>query len=247
MRAIHAEHAESADGTRIHFEVSGTGAPVLLVHGFASHGRLNWVDAGWTTALAAAGRTAVTVDLRGHGGSDKPHDPARYAPHLLAEDLLAVLRAAGLDGAPVDVVTYSMGGLVGWALARRHPSAVGRLVLAGIGPAPAFDGVDPDIFVHSGRVSDEPRAAALLAMAAAVPGNDPVALRACARGVAGTALAGPTGHPTMFVAGDRDDLAAGAADLAAGWGAEFAPVPRRNHLNAVSARTFKDAAVAFLS
>ena len=51
---------------------------VLLVHGFASSMRVNWIDTGWVKTLNEAGYRVVAFDHRGHGQSAKPQDEAAY-------------------------------------------------------------------------------------------------------------------------------------------------------------------------
>ena len=53
----------------------GTGEPILLIHGFASNARINWVCTGWVQALRQAGRRVIAYDNRGHGESEKLYDP----------------------------------------------------------------------------------------------------------------------------------------------------------------------------
>jgi 2-succinyl-6-hydroxy-2,4-cyclohexadiene-1-carboxylate synthase len=110
----------------VHLEVSalGSGPAVLLLHGFTGRG------ASWTTLAARLrrlGRRTIVVDLLGHGRSDAPADPARYAVERQADDLLALLDR--LDARPADVVGYSMGARIALRLAADHPDAVRRLVL----------------------------------------------------------------------------------------------------------------------
>src|ERR1700712_3216720 len=96
---------------------AGDAVPVVLVHGFGSSGKANWSATGWLAAFARAGRTTVTVDVRGHGLSAKPHEVAAYALPTVLSDLKLVLAALPSELAPgpeVDLVGYSMGGrLVG--------------------------------------------------------------------------------------------------------------------------------------
>jgi pimeloyl-ACP methyl ester carboxylesterase len=75
-----------SSGVEINYVVEGGGAPVVLVHGFASSLQGNWKDTGVIPALVAAGRQAVALDCRGHGRSGKPHDPTAYAGTAMAGD-----------------------------------------------------------------------------------------------------------------------------------------------------------------
>ncbi|GLU47838.1 alpha/beta fold hydrolase [Nocardiopsis ansamitocini] len=232
----------------LRYTVGGATAPsaptVLLVHGFGSDFAANWVRTGWTTALEGTGRRFVGVDLPGHGRSPKPHVPSHYSPGSLGDLLARVLAESG-DG-PADVVAYSMGSRLAWQLAVDHPASVRRIVLGGFGPEDAFAGTDPD------RLGGEDAGpfAAVFAAAAALPGADPTALAACAKGQAREPyrpVPAPADVPVLLVAGELDPIAAGAEGLAADLaGAELLRVPRRDHRTAVSAQSFKRAAVAFL-
>jgi pimeloyl-ACP methyl ester carboxylesterase len=77
-------------GVPIHYEVAGQGPPVVLVHGFMSS-MDSWVRTGWVEFLMARGRSAVRLDVRGHGGSGKPHDPTAYENPRMPGDVLAVM------------------------------------------------------------------------------------------------------------------------------------------------------------
>ena len=82
----------------------------MLHHGFVANADANWVATGVVEALLAAGRRVVAPDARGHGRSEKPHDPARYGEQRMARDLAVLF---DLIGAPrVDLVGYSMGAVV---------------------------------------------------------------------------------------------------------------------------------------
>src|SRR5256885_11973721 len=96
----------SFDGVELHYEVEGAGPPAVLLHGFAADAKGNWVQPGVVAALVAAGRQAVTLDARGHGDSDKPHDPQAYADDAMLRDVQALFDH--LDLAQVDVAGYSI-------------------------------------------------------------------------------------------------------------------------------------------
>ncbi len=94
----------SSDGVHIAFidvapEGRDLGEPILLIHGFASNHRINWVNPRWVETLTERGRRVVAFDNRGHGASQKLYAPADYRSDLMARDaanLLAHLRS----GAP---------------------------------------------------------------------------------------------------------------------------------------------------
>ncbi|MFG3055252.1 alpha/beta fold hydrolase [Kitasatospora sp. NPDC048239] len=109
---------------RLAYRVHGAAGapPLLLLHALGERG------ADWDGVLPqlAPHHRVYALDLRGHGGSDRP---ARYGLELMRDDVVAFLDALGL--ARVDLVGHSMGGVVAYLLAQSHPERVGRLVLEG--------------------------------------------------------------------------------------------------------------------
>jgi pimeloyl-ACP methyl ester carboxylesterase len=121
------------DGTGIAYRVwgdPGAPVPVVLQHGFIADTFLNWVPNGVVAALVANGRTVVGVDARGHGRSDKPHDPARYGEARMSRDLRGVVDDLGATA--YDLVGYSMGAIVA-LIAASEDRRVRRLVVGGVG------------------------------------------------------------------------------------------------------------------
>ncbi|QBI53231.1 alpha/beta fold hydrolase [Streptomonospora litoralis] len=219
---------------------AAAGVPVLLVHGFGSDFELNWVRTGWTRALAEL--PVFGCDLRGHGGSGKPHDPAAYTPARFTADLLGLLDALEIER--VDVVGYSLGARLAWETALARPDRVRRGVLAGFGPRDAFAGTDSDDLD-----ADESPFGAVYRAAAQLPGGDPAALAACARGQAAHPFSPEPAPevPMLLMAGERDGLAAGMEDLARQVGGTALRAPGRDHRTAVSAQRLKKSAVEFLT
>lgn len=246
-------HAEAPDGAliayRLHGEVAtGDGPPpVLLVHGFASDSVVTWEGTGWVRALLDAGRSVVTVDLRGHGASDKPTDGDAYAPDRLGADLVAVLDSA--DVPIVDIVGYSMGNRVVSALCELAPDRVRRLVIGGAGPSELFATWSLDE-ARAYLVDDVPPSNRLIAEVlrpAIRAGADRDALLACIEGVQGAPLAIPGSIPVLFVAGEEDPVPRGVQELALDWGSDLVTLPGRDHVSTLTARAFKDAAITFLA
>lgn len=87
--------AASPDSTRIAFDVNGTGTPILLLHG-GGGSRNNWHEQGYVARLAAE-LTVITMDLRGHGESDKYTDSAFYTTEKMGQDILAIADACGYE------------------------------------------------------------------------------------------------------------------------------------------------------
>lgn len=114
---------ESA-GARIRYVDRGAGAPVLLVHGFTANIERAWIETGILPALAREYR-AIALDLRGHGKSDKPHEPAAY-DHL-ASDVIALLDHLGIEQA--HLIGYSLGGIIAVKLLTTHPQRFRSAVL----------------------------------------------------------------------------------------------------------------------
>lgn len=125
--------AVSADGTRIAYEMGGTGPALMLLHG-AGQTRAEWDALGYLTPLAER-FTVIRVDLRGFGDSGKPTDVAAYSVDKHVEDLLAVADAAKV--ASFSVWGYGRGAVIGRYLAARS-DRVQALVYAGVPFGPAL-------------------------------------------------------------------------------------------------------------
>ncbi len=126
--------ATSPDGTRIAYDLSGSGPALILLHG-GWHTRQNWHEVGYVQRLQHT-FTVIALDIRGNGDSDQPTDPAAYtiAKHL--QDILAVADAGGVDR--FTLWGFSYGGNIGRYLAARS-ARLAKFVMMGIpfGPAAA--------------------------------------------------------------------------------------------------------------
>jgi len=120
----------SNDGIRIHYEVEGNGPPLVLQHGL-SDSIESWYEFGYVERLKDDFQL-IMIDERGHGESDKPHDPAAYHPKLMTSDVLAVLDRRGL--AKVYYCGYSLGCLIGFELAKRAPERIHAFMMGGHHP-----------------------------------------------------------------------------------------------------------------
>jgi pimeloyl-ACP methyl ester carboxylesterase len=231
----------------------GSGQPVILVHGFASSARVNWLDTGWIDWLVRGGYRAIALDNRGHGGSVKLHDPEDYRLEKMAGDVEALIDH--LDFPCVRAIGYSMGARILLDFATRHSRRLERLVLGGIGGTMATAGLNR-----------EPIAAALLAPS---PDdiNDPVgrsyrlfadktrsdrqALAACIRGYGRPVDPKETARivvPTLVAVGTKDVVAGSAAELAAMIpNAKVLDIPNRDHMHATGDPLFKEGVVKFFA
>jgi pimeloyl-ACP methyl ester carboxylesterase len=118
------------DGVRIHYEVEGSGPPLVLQHGITQSVDA-WRRGKYVDELKSHYRL-ILVDARGHGASDKPHDAAAYASARRAGDVVAVLDSLGIERA--HYWGYSMGGLIGFGMAAHAPQRLRSLVIGGQHP-----------------------------------------------------------------------------------------------------------------
>ena len=239
--------------------------PVLLIHGFSSSSKLNWVDSGWIATLQGAGRRVITVDLPGHGRSHAPEDLDSYTPSRIRADLLQMVYDAGArplqEGNPasgLDIIGYSLGSRLAWEFAATQPDLVHRVVLGGpsaADPLAAFDLAAAQRYLADGTPIQDESTAGLLKMAQLIPSNNLFAMLSLIEAIKGEpfdpAEAAPH-MPLLLVAGEKDERAGTMpvlAEIAGKRGAmvETLVVPGRTHTNVVTSRAFKEAAVEFLA
>jgi pimeloyl-ACP methyl ester carboxylesterase len=122
--------AKSGD-VAIAFSVVGEGRPLVMLHGFGMSGG-DWTNAGYCDPLLAAGHRLIAVDLRGHGQSSKPHDPAAYAAQAEAADIVSILDSLEIERA--DIIGYARGGRLALELATLHPRRIRKLIVGGAHP-----------------------------------------------------------------------------------------------------------------
>lgn len=207
---------------------TGQPPPVVLVHGTALSQAI-WRGFGYVRDLAVD-HTVITLDLRGHGRSGKPHESSAYGAEAFVGDVLAVLDALGIERA--HYVGYSLGGRVGFSLATTRPERMLSFVSAGGSPRTSPGTFDRVFFAGciavleadgmegfldaweasvDGRLSTTTRAAFVA--------NDPLALAAYMReserdaGVPDAALVGIR-VSTLLLAGTRDGERMRAAEHA---------------------------------
>ena len=213
------DRVHSPDGVSIAYRVTGAGSPVVLLHP-TGLSQAVWRSFGYVTGLGYDHRL-VLPDFRGHGHSDKPHDPALYAMDLLVGDVLALLDELGLDR--VSIVGYSLGSRVALTYAATHPERLDRLVLGGTSSRPLHGAFDDLFFPGCVGVLHEEGMAAFIegwerargttldaGSRAAFEANDASALAAymtsvdAEPGVPDADLAGITA-PTLTFVGSADD------------------------------------------
>ena len=224
--------------------------PVLLLHGLFSSAEVNWIKYGTAACLAEAGFECIMPDLRAHGQSDAPHDPAAYPRDVLVKDTMALVAALGLTD--YDLCGFSLGArtALGAVLAGLTPR---RLVLGGMGlegltgwarrSAHFIDAIDRFGTIERGdpafvaqafmKTMQVDRVAARMLLGSVEdisPGS-----------VAGVAM------PALVVCGADDGDNGSAPALAAALPAgRYAPVPG-NHMSSVTRPEFGEAIAGFLA
>jgi pimeloyl-ACP methyl ester carboxylesterase len=109
------------NGLNLYYEIHGTGAPLVLIHGgFGATGMF-----GALLPALAAHRQVIAVDLQGHGRTGDIDRPIRY--EYLGDDIAALIAYLGFGTA--TIMGYSLGGGTALQAAIRHPEVVDRLVV----------------------------------------------------------------------------------------------------------------------
>jgi pimeloyl-ACP methyl ester carboxylesterase len=234
-------------------EARDLGEPILLIHGFASNHRVNWVEPRWVETLARAGRRVVAFDNRGHGQSEKLYAPADYHADLMTQDAANLLANLRIERA--DVMGYSMGARIAAFLALAKPERVRGLILGGMGDRLARDsglpeGIAEALDAPSLDSLADPMQRMFRAFADRTK-SDRAALAACVRGSRRSLTPSDVtriAQPALVAVGARDTIAGDPGKLAAmlPHGTAFA-IPGRDHNLAVGDKAFKAAALDFLA
>ncbi|WP_020662834.1 alpha/beta fold hydrolase [Amycolatopsis benzoatilytica] len=246
------------DGLQLSYTVwEGDGRhrrPVVLHHGLAADTLVNWVNPGVVDALVDAGFTVIALDARGHGASEKPHDPSAYGEDVMAADLVALFDELDLD--EICLAGYSMGAIVSLLVATTD-RRVRCLAVGGVGSGIVdFGGVDTRVVDRSQIAegllaenrADVPPAARPFRRLARRAGADVEALAAVLRATPhGPMKLSNLTAATLILAGESDELATQPERLAAGIaGARLVRVPG-NHMEAVAHSAFAAALVSFFA
>lgn len=253
-----------SDGVRIHYTVEGAGTPVVLLHGFAVDSELNWRTPGVLPALSRSFRV-IAPDLRGHGRSEKSHDPSAYGGKMV-EDVLNLLDHLAIERA--HIVGYSMGSTLALNLAVNHPDRILSLVLGGSGwIRPETQWVE-DLRRRSEALEDlapgqsitgvlfppgapEPPPDVRAQMQAKLEANDPRALAAVSRQLPelwiSEAALRSSRVPTLALIGEQDELHSTVeAMIGVKPSLEVKVLPERDHISALMDPEFVPAIRQFL-
>jgi pimeloyl-ACP methyl ester carboxylesterase len=245
-------HKFNSDSVEIAFDDEGQGEPVLLIHGFASNGRVNWVDTGWVKALRDAGYRVMTIDNRGHGESEKLYDPKFYEAVEMAEDARRLLDHLSIQRA--HVMGYSMGARISAFLAINHPGRVATAIFAGLA-SNMINGVGGGAEIAKGleapsRDDVTDLGAKAFRNFAELTRSDLKALAACiksSRVKITTDMLAKIKASVLVVAGELDTVSGDVQPLVdAIDGATGLSLPNRNHMNAVGDRLYRETVLDFL-
>jgi pimeloyl-ACP methyl ester carboxylesterase len=239
---------DSFDGTTLAYELAGDGPPILLLHGFASDSFLNWVRPGLVDKLTAAGFHTIALDQRGHGVSDKPHDPAAYGEGAMVRDAQALLDHLGLQSCMC--AGYSMGARTTLELITRD-DRVRVAVLGGVGAnmlrAREWGGSIADAMLTDDPRSISDRFAKSFRDFADITGADRQALAAIQSNPRPPLEALESiSIPVLVLCGDNDPLVGNPSDLGDVIPGAKVVVVGGTHLNVVNNPAFHDALVEFV-
>ena len=252
-------------GVRIHYTVEGKGEPVVLIHGWGVDLKWCWDEPGTIRALAEHYQI-IAIDNRGHGRSDKPHDPQQYGMNMVT-DVIRLLDHLKIQTA--HIVGYSMGGMIAEVLLAEYPERVRTATIGGFGweddqtfqkrrlltaeSLEQGEGIGPAVEA----LTPPGEKAALAAQMEAInkwflDRNDPAALAAIARGNANLhaseAKLRANKLPAMAVVAELDPLRPSVDKLASMMrDLKVVVVPRANHMSAVRSPAFLEALKTFLA
>lgn len=248
----------AVDGLMISYVVAGEGPPIILVHGWGSDCRRNWIDSHWVQALQTR-RRVICIDVRGHGKSSKPYALEPYGYAALSADVLGVMDALSVQQA--DYLGYSMGAFMGAYLLGHHADRFTSMILGGIGDETAASAAQGAVIGQALRADDPATiesdyGRAVRQFVAANPDNDLIALAYSAEAMwpegYPLAVGGPgiktANVPVLIVNGSQDHPYVDSADhfvnqLSDG---QHVRLAGKDHLTAVTDPHFKEIALSFL-
>ncbi len=255
-----------SNGVKIRYVTAGDGEPVILVHGFTASAMVQWQLPGIFSALSQNYRV-IAIDNRGHGGSDKPHDPAAYGAEMV-EDVIRLMDHLRIDKA--HIVGYSMGGFMTGYMVSKYPDRILSATMGGAGwsqtedPRLAFieelaesleagKGIGPLVLQlappNRPKPTDEQIAVVNKMLTAT---NDQKALAACIRGIKGLAVSEEklkaNEVPVLAIIGDLDPLKAGVDEMQSRMSnLKVSVIEDADHMTTFTNRKFIEDLKAFLA
>ncbi len=221
-----------SNGVKIHYTIQGEGEPVVLIHGFTANAIVQWGVPGVISKLSKDYQV-IALDNRGHGKSDKPHDPKQYGPEM-ALDAIRLLDHLKIERA--HLVGYSMGGFITNYLVATHPQRILSATLGGAGWSKPGDTSRQEVMTALAESLDDGKGIGPLIVALTpadrpkpsdeqietintliMAANDQKALAACIRGMAGMTVSEAKLRankvPTLALIGELDPLKVGVDEL----------------------------------
>lgn len=253
---IHTSTFQTSDGLTLAYDVwqpngNRKGVPVVLHHGFAATALTNWETPGIVQALIADNREVIALDARGHGRSDKPHEPAAYGHNRMSDDLSTLFDHLGHER--VDLIGYSMGGYVAAITATRAEPRLRSVVVGGIGgKATTTASINRDA-IAEGLSTDDPktvtdRTARQFRYFADMTGSDRLALAAIMRApfhvISGLDR---IVVPTLVLVGQDDELATNPEVLSNAIPGATLQITPGNHMSAVAEPAYAKGIVDFFA
>jgi pimeloyl-ACP methyl ester carboxylesterase len=244
------ERFQSFDGVEIVYRTAGEGRTALMLHGFLASAELNWIGPGIADKVAAAGFRVIAPDLRGHGASDAPVDPAAWPKDVLVDDQQALIARLGLSD--YDLVGYSLGARTAARMmvrgARPRRAVLGGMGASGIMEAGARAAMFEDS-IRNGENAKDLQAGRRVQFMIRQSGLKPEAMLGVLASFAPTSEADLRGvpTPTLVVCGEADQDNGSPEDLAALLPhGEALRIPG-DHLTAVGEPALADAMTGFLT
>jgi pimeloyl-ACP methyl ester carboxylesterase len=253
-------------GVKIHYTTEGKGEPVVLIHGYAASIAANWGQPGVIKALTDSYQV-IALDNRGHGQSDKPHDPAAYGVKM-TDDVIRLMDHLKIKKA--HIVGYSMGGFMTEALETTHPNRFITATLGGAGWSDPKDETQQKFFTTLADSLEQGKGITPLILFLNPPGtpaptpqmleatnkmflssNDPLALAAVARARFAPVIEKKIRSnkiPTLALIGEMDPLKAGVDQLKTMMpNLHVVVIPKGTHITAFANPLFSSSLKSFLA
>ena len=241
------------NGVKIAYHDIGRGEPILLIHGFGSNGRINWINTNWVKALNDAGYRCIVIDNRGHGESQKFYSPDDYGPDIFAADAIALLDHLKLD--KVVVAGFSMGARITAWISAHWPDRVKKAIFGGMGIRMIRPRGKNETIAHAletddpSSISDED--GKMFRRFAEHTGSDLKSLAACIRPSRKSItedIIKMISAPVLIAVGDKDDVGGSASELASLMqNATAYEMPGLDHMKSSGAKEFKQKTMEFLA
>ena len=246
-----------SDGLQLHYEIFGEGRPLILVHGWGSDLKQNWVDTGWVEILQTI-RQVIALDCRGHGKSDKPYDQIAYSYSIMARDVLHLMDH--LKIAKADLFGYSMGAFMIVHLLGHNRERLTSVIMGGIGDE-TEESKDAQFIADALLAKDpsqitNPLGRLYRSFVESNPNNDLKALACSALKmwpegypvqIGGLGLA-DVNIPVLIVNGEEDYPYVNSDEklVDAIPGSKLVRIPKKTHLTVINSQRFKREVLAFL-